>query len=160
MQPDPALGISVGFDAAKFTDGVRFAMQMGAPPDVGDRVTFVFPASGKTYTKNGTPVATPLLDRDGYPLDRDIHIEETPGQRLQVDCAVQVTPADAAELPVGNFRPTKLTITLLDEQYQQVKGAREVTYAGDRYLFGYQPEVDGLFGVAVHTLIFYALDES
>jgi hypothetical protein len=51
-----------------------------------------------------------------------------------------VTRADADELPVGNFRPTKVVVTLLDDDYQAVKNARRLRYNGDEYLFGYEPE--------------------
>ena len=63
-------------------------------------------------------------------------------------------------MPVGNFRQTKAVVTLLDTEYAKVTGCREMNYNGDRYLYGYEPEVNGLFGIDVHTMIFYALDES
>ena len=63
----------------------------------------------------------------------------SPPVTKRVDCAVEFERADAEELPVGNFRPTKATVTLLDEEYDQVKGARELVYNGDRYVYGYEP---------------------
>lgn len=159
---DPSLGISANFPSDDFTSAIRFAMQMGAPPDEALRVTFVFASTGRTYRKGTTVLAETdvRLDRSGEPLDPEVTWTETPPRRAQVDCAIEIERADANELPVGNFRPTKATVTVLDEQHEQVKGCREIVYNGDRYLFGYEPDALGMFSVGVFTMIFYALDES
>jgi hypothetical protein len=157
---DPSLGISVDFDSQGFRDAIHFAMEMGAAPDPTLRPTFIFKSTVQSYRKNGVPVPDPRLDRDGKPLDPDIEAVETSGNRVQVDCAIEIIRADADELPVGNFRPTKAVVTLLDEEYAQVKGCREMVYDGDRYLFGYELEALGLFDVGTFTLIFYCLDDS
>lgn len=161
-QTDPALGLSATFDSQGFRNAIRFAMEMGAPPDPALRPTFVFPPSGTTYRKNGIDIAASDVrrDRDGHPLDPDIETIQTPGARIQVDCAIEIMRADANEIPVGSFRPTKAVITLLDEEHEQVKGCREVIYNGDRYAFGYEPDAIGLFDVGTFTMIFYAIEES
>jgi len=149
-------------------------MQMGTPPDPDRRPKFVKKAVGDpTYLKGGAqiwpvvpespePVLTvaPRLDREGNPLDPEIRVVEPEDELIEVDCAVEVDRADADELPVGNFRPTKVAVTLLDEQYALIQGSHELIYNGDRYLFGYEPESNGLFDVGVYTMIFYALDET
>jgi hypothetical protein len=170
VNPDPALGISADFDGDQFRNAIRFAMQMGTPPEVGKRASFVFKSTGRTYWKDagvddaGDPRTiqqmSPRLDRDGKPLDPTIQVINTAPVIKTVDCVVEITRADADELPVGNFRPTKATVTLLDEQYDQVKGCRELLFNGDRYLYGYEPEGLGLFDVGVNTIIFYATDET
>jgi hypothetical protein len=157
---DPSLGISVDFDSQGFRDAIHFAMQMGAAPDPTLRPTFIFKSTSQTYRKAGVAVSSPRLDRDGKPLDPDIEVIEVAGARVQVDCAIEIVRADANEIPVGNFRPTKAIVTLLDEEYEQVKGCRELLYDGDRYLFGYEPDALGLFDVGTFTLIFYAIDEN
>lgn len=160
---DPSLGFSVDFDAEGFRRAIHFAMEMGAPPDPSLRATFVFPSTGRTYTSRNGDILDPAsvrTDRDGRPLDPTIRVTDTPGARIQVDCAVEIVRADADELPVGNFRPTKAVVTLLDEEHDQVKGCRELIYNGDRYLFGYEPDALGLFDVGTFTMIFYAVDET
>lgn len=155
-------GFNVAFPSDEFRNAIKFAMQMGATPDPAQRPTFVFGRGARTYRKDGAVLdpTTVRKDRDGRPLDPTITWEDAPGARVQADCAIEITRADAAELPVGNFRPTKATVTLLDVDYAQVKGCRELVYLGDRYAFGYEPEAPGLFDVGVHMLVFYAIEET
>lgn len=161
VQPDPALGISATFDNDGFRNAIRFAMQMGANPDVSRQPRFVKRSSARTYWKNNTQLTTvPRMDLDGNPLDPDIEVRSPDAELVAVDCAVEIVRAEADEVPVGNFRPVKAVVTLLDEQYQLVKGVRELLYNGDQYIFGYEPESNGLFEVGVYTMIFYAKDES
>lgn len=161
VQPEDSLGITASFDNDAFRNAVRFAMQMGINPDPDRRPIFIRKATGRTYKKDGVVLGPPpRMDRDGKPLDPDIEVIKAPDVQVSVDCAIEVERADAEELPVGNFRPTKVVVTLLDNQYTLVKDCRELLYNGDRYLFGYEPESTGLFEVGVYTMIFYALDES
>lgn len=161
VQPDPSLGIAVDFDSDGFRQAIKFAMQMGTNPAPDRRPKFVKRNATVTYWKNNAPyVGTPRMDRDGVPLDPDIEVRRAADVNIEVDCAIEVVRADAEELPVGNFRPTKVVATLLDAEYQQVKDCRELLYNGDRYVFGYEPESNGLFDVGVYTMIFYAKDES
>ena len=161
VQPDSSLGISAAFDGTGFRQAIRFAMQMGTNPDADRRPKFVRRSGQVTYWLDGVELTTaPRMDRDGKPLNPDIEVRRPADQLLEVDCAIEVVKADAEELPVGNFRPTKILVTLLDEQYALVEGCREMVYNGDRYVFGYEPESNGLFDVGVYTLIFYAKDES
>lgn len=161
VQPDEDLGITADFDNDGFRNAIRFAMQMGTNPDPDRRPKFVQRSSTRTYWKNGTQLGQePRLDRDGKPLDPEVEIRRPVDQFIEVDCAIEVTRADAEELPVGTFQPTKVVVTLLDQQYVQVKDCREMVYNGDRYVFGYEPESNGLFDVGVYTMIFYAKDET
>lgn len=167
MDPDAALGIEAGFDPVEFRNAIHFAMQMGTPPDPDMRLKFMRQPAGRTYWKDGVQLnTTPRTDRDGKPFDPDIEVRKPAPEAYtmpgggQVDCAIEVTRADADELPVGNFEPTKLIITLLDEEYAVVKDCRQVVYNGDLYRFGYAPEALGLFSVGVNTMIFYAENES
>jgi hypothetical protein len=161
VQPDPSLGISAAFDSQGFRDAIKFAMQMGTNPNPDRRPIFVKRSGAATYWKNNVQLSTtPRLDRDGIPLDPDVEVRREADQNLEVDCAIEVVRAEAEELPVGNFRPTKVVATLLDAEYALVQGCRELLYNGDRYVFGYEPESNGLFDVGVYTMIFYAKDES
>lgn len=159
--PEEALGIAVDFDGEGFRNAIRFAMQMGTNPDPAKSPTFIQKGTGRTYWKDDVElVSTPRLDRDGQPLDPEIEVRKAADVQINVDCAIEVERADAEELPVGTFRPTKLVVTLLDNQYEEVKDCRELLYNGDSYMFGYEPESNGLFDVGVYTMIFYAKDES
>lgn len=167
VDPNPDLGIDAGFDPAEFRRSIHFAMQMGTPPDPDKRPKFLKKSTSRTYWQNGVQLgSTPRLDRDGKPLDPTIEVRRGATTEYKmpddsaVDCAIEVARADSDELPVGNFRPTKIVVTLLDDEYEVVRECRELIYNGDRYQFGYEPEAYGLFSVGVHTMIFYAIDES
>lgn len=160
--PDPGLGFDVEFDADEFRNAIHFAMQMGISPDVDKRPVFLRKSTTVTYKKDGVTLPSPpRLDRDGRPYDPEIEVLRAADTRVSdISCAVEIVLADASELPVGNFRPTKAVVTLLDEEYALVSDCRELIYNGDRYLYGYEPDGLGLFDVGVNTIIYYALDES
>lgn len=159
--PDESLGISVDFDGEGFRRAIKFAMEMGTNPDPDKSPIFIRKGQARTYWKDDVQLGSvPRLDRDGQPLDPQIEIRRESDDQVLVDCAIEVVRADAEELPVGAFRLTKLVVTLLDEQYELVNDCRELLYNGDRYMFGYEPESNGLFDVGVYTMIFYAKDES
>lgn len=161
MQPNPALGFSANPDMDKVRRALRFAMELGAPPETQRQATFIFPGGARSYEKDGVVLDTvPRLDRDGRPFDPTIAVITSPGREVQVDVAIEITRADADEGPVGTFRHTKATVTVLDEQYVLIKGAREMRFNGDKYVFAYEPEGLGLFGMGVNTMIFYARDET
>lgn len=168
MLPDPSLGITAdGFDETVFRNAIKATMQLGSSPDPNKRPKFVRKAATKQYFRRGetTPLPSPpRMGRDGEPLDPEIEVRAGTPVILEVpkdlDCAVEIELADADELPVGNFRRTKAVVTFLDVDYAKIAGCKEMTYNGDRYLYGYEPEALGLFGVGVHTIIWYALDES
>ena len=161
VNPDDALGISVDFDGEGFRNAIRFAMQMGTNPDPDKAPVFIQKGTGRTYWKDDAQLlTTPRLDRDGQPLDPEVEVRREADDQIRVDCAIEVVRADAEELPVGTFRLVKIVVTLLDDQYEEVKDCRELLYNGDLYMFGYEPESNGLFDVGVYTMIFYAKDES
>lgn len=168
MDPSSSLGISADFDNEGFRNAIRFAMQMGFNPDPSRRAIFIKKSTTKQYFKDGVLLTTtPRTDRDGKPLDPEIELVRGADQQIlsgsgpdEVNVAIEVDRADADELPVGNFRPTKVVITALDTDYVKIKDCRELIYNGDRYLFGYEPESNGLFEVGIYTMIFYGKDES
>jgi len=165
VQPNPSLGISVDFPSDTVRNALLFAMQMGSPNDTTRQVRFIKKAPGRQYFKGlveqfQPPVGTLRLDRDGRPLDPEVRIVQTPDEEIDVDVAIELTEANADELPVGNFRPVKATITLMEPEYAQIQGSREVEFNTDRYGFAYELDTTALFDLDFHTLIFFALNES
>jgi hypothetical protein len=162
VTPDPTLGFPTAFDKTGFEHAIRFAMQMGTPNDPDRAPVFIKKVTTLTYFEGSTEVAASSLrlDRDGRPLNPNIRVQKAADQSVTVDCAIEVARADADELPVGSFRPTKVIATLLDDDYALIDGCRELRYNGDTYIYGYEPEAYGLFDAGVHTIVFYALDES
>lgn len=162
VQPDPALGFVVDFPTDLFNNAIKFAMQMGTPIEEAKRVTFLFSGNGSTYWKDGVELTTPpAVDLDGHPYDPEIEMRRSEDVRVQVDCAVEIEDViPDREEPVGTFQQTKLTITLLEAEYQQVKGCKAVEYNGDRYVYGFDPVNYGLFDANVHQMIFMSEDDS
>ena len=160
-------GFQVDFPADQFRNAITFAMQMGLPTlpdgsqDPDKRPIFVPKSTGKKYYMGGTEIPKPRVDRDGRPLDPTITVVDDQAEPIRdVNCAVEITEVGANEVPVGNFRPTKATVTVLDIEYPKVANCREMIYNGDRFLYDYEPENNGLFSVGVHTLIFFALGDT
>lgn len=161
MIPSSAFGIAVNFPQAAFENGIRFAMEMGTPNEESKRATFIFPSTGTTYWLGDVQVLNPRVDRDGSPLDPEVEEREAPSRRVQVNCAVEVEYAGVeGETPVGSFHQSRLVITLLEAEYQLVKGCQAVEYNGDTYSYAFEPENVGLFGSNVHSMVFNAEDES
>lgn len=165
MQPDPSLGISANFPSATVRNALLFAMQMAKPNAAIQQVRFVKRSDGRRYFLDGTevfpaPEGTLRLDRDGDPLDPNVEIQESEEELVDVDVAVEKTEATAEELPVGNFRPVKATVTLMEQEYQQIAECTELVHDQDRYRLAYELDVIGLFDLTFHTLIFFAIDES
>lgn len=118
-------------------------------------------AAGEPVLANVQLDQTPRLDRDGEPLDPNIEVRRDGSTELEVDAAVEVTPATQEELPpIGNFRPSKITVTLMAQEYVQIQGCKECLYNGDRYQYGFEPEIDGLFDLDVHQIVFFAIEDA
>jgi hypothetical protein len=156
-------GTDSRFPRARFEEGIRAAMRMGAPIRPEDRATFHF------RTKKQYPSGT-RLDQSGKPLNPSIRAEYvTPDPLVLQEVAIESEKANPQELPVGVRIPTRVVITLLDDEYQQIKDraaegdeefAIEVELGGDRYRIGYRPPPMALFDSGVHQLVCYALEES
>lgn len=146
-------GTDSRFDASAFRDAVHFAMNMGLPQTESERATFHF-RGVKTW-----PPGT-VLDQDGTPINPNISPTTVTPDPVQIPCAVEFSQAKPDELPAGQFIPTKATVTILDEDYPQVKDAIEVELNGDRYAIRYTPPSMGLFEVTVYQFICFAKDES
>lgn len=163
--PDPSLGLPVAFPSGTVRNALLFAMQMGKHNTAGQEVTFVKKGGARRYFLNNVeqfqpPAGTLRLDRDGKPLNPNIVIEQTEDELIPVDCSIEVTDVPPDERPVGNFKPIKAEITLMEEEYQQIKSCREMTYNGDRFGYSNEPEAPALFDLNFHVLIFYALDDT
>ena len=152
-------GSNPGFDAKAFEGGIRFAMQMGAPVKMENRVTFVFPKT--TSYPPGT-----RLDREGRPLDPRVpRTEAVSRPDIQVDCAVEFEDprlpiGGTQEIAVGRFTPTRLTLTLFETDYELVKEAKDVKVGGDTYVVAYHPPPLALFNVGFQQIVCHARDET
>lgn len=139
-----------GFDAAGFRDGIRFAMNMGAPPVVGDQVKFYFaPTSTTSASKDDT----------GLPFNPAVAPTVTTPTPVSVPCSVEFARQEGEHDRIGYVVPSRLRVMLLDADFDLVEGCAYLVYGGDRYDFRYEEPPTGLFDVGIHVLIFVARGE-
>jgi hypothetical protein len=144
-------GTDAGFNASEFRDAIHLAMHMGAAPDPAEQVVFHF-ESALTYN----------VPADGaqVPFDPTATVTRTTPTPKTVDCAVEYFDAENQPTGFGLLAPTRLAITLLDEDYDQDKDAAYVVAHGDRYDYRRTEPPSGLFDVGLYTMHFTARGES
>lgn len=151
------------FSAGKFREAITFAMRMGSPTRPEDRATFHF------RKKRVYPPGT-KLDQEGKPLNPSIRATyEGPEDLMLKEVAVEHQDASPDELPVGTRIPTRVVLTMLDEEYNLIKEraaegdeefAIDVSLGGDRYRIGYRRPPMALFDAGVRQVVCYAIEES
>jgi hypothetical protein len=140
-----------GFNAAEFRDAIHFAMRLGAAPDPAEQVTFHFASAKSTMSP---------ADGSGTPFNPNATIARTTAPPVKVDCAVEYFDAEGNATAFGFQAPTRLRITLLDVDYEQVEGCAYVVIHGDRYNFRRTEPPLGLFDVGLKIMHFTAEGES
>ncbi len=124
MRPTSPLQ-TVDFDRAAFRTGILTAMAIGTAPDVARRPVFVFA---------DTRASTGPVDDEGIPYDLGAVSTTTAGRAISgMLCAVEYLDAVGQVVDMGIVAPTQLRLTLLDAEYQQVKGFDHLLIDGDRY---------------------------
>lgn len=152
-------GNNASFDAAAFRDAIHFAMNMGFPEDATKRIKFQW-STRRTYAASDA-------DATGNPWDwTTAPQEEVVNPEVEVLCAVDfdksISGRDGA--PAGAFDPTRVTITMLDDEYPEIfdgdgKRADLVSLDGSVYEIEYEVPPLGLFDVTVHQFVARARDE-
>lgn len=143
-------GTQRGFDAEKFRTAIRFVFEMAAPPDEDRQLTFHF-----TEEVSFTGPA----DGDSIPFDPGEAVTRTVRPPIQRPCDVEFIRATDEITAFGVVVPSKIKVTLLDDDFEDVKDASFVVVNGDKYLRHYQPPAYGLFDVGLHEMIFVAENE-
>src|ERR1044072_821527 len=105
-------------------------MGFGEPTRTEDKAWFYFPK-----TRTTSPTDAPA-DDDGVPFDPTVVASTGDSKaRVQVSCAVDYIDAPEAVETFGGDRPSRIEITLLDTEYQQIKGFSFVVAGGDKYVY-------------------------
>lgn len=136
-------GKAPGFDPAGFRAGIRFAMNLGAPPDVNLRATFFFP---KVVT------ADVPLDSSGVPY------APAPVDAAQVKppvrrpCGIEDASGGTTSTRLGEYGDA-IIVTLLDEDFAAVEGFEFVVISGLRYNYDKELLPSALGTVVVHRVV-------
>lgn len=144
-------GGSQGFNASEFRDAIHFAMQMGAGLDETEQVTFYF---------ESTYAGTSNKDGQGVPFAVDAALTPTTPDPIRRDVAIEYFDAEGQPTGFGPLTPSRLALTLLDEEYVDVKDAKWVVVHGDRYNYSRTEPPQALFDVGVYVMHFKSEDET
>ena len=137
-----------GFNEAEVLEGLRRAMGFGEPTRVEDKATFFLFAT----------VSAGEVDSDSVGFDPTVRTTRTPTPVL-VPCAVEYMDAAAQQETFGNVTASRLKITLLDPDYQQVEGFSYMTIGGGRYHYAKALPPVALGTIDVWTVLVTAEDE-
>ena len=147
---NPAFG--GGFNADLFRENIKSTMQMGSPNAVADKATFQWPVNSTFVGKT---------DPSGRPYDFASQVvSENKKEDVQVDCAVEFVTRAGDGTPIGDFENPRAVLTLLDVDYEQVRGATKVLLGGNSYKILFTEPPVGLFTVTVFSIHLQAEDES
>lgn len=145
-------GRNPDFNARQFRDAIRFVYEMAAPPVEEQQATFIF-ASELIYVG--------ASDDQDVPFDPDATVQRVTPDPVRVPCAVEYF--DNQGQPARSFgilQPTRVAVTLLDEDYIQVKDAIRVVIDGDTYEYRRTEPPSGLFDVGLYVMHFSAESET
>lgn len=122
--------IPSGFNPAAVEAGIHKAMGFGEPTRTEDKAWFYFP-TGR--------VVTDPADQDNVPFDPSATVTPNPAtpRKIQQACAIEFIDKQAAVETFGDVKASRIKITLMDVDYQKVKGFAYVVAGGDKYLYDF-----------------------
>lgn len=145
-----AKDLPAGFDATKILAGLHKAMEFGEPTRGDDKATF--------YTIVRTVPPGTLVDEDGIPYDPSIHVTTTRTSKA-IPCAIEYQDRSDKSENFGVVNPSRIKVTLLDPDYQQVKGFHYVVVGADKYVYRSTEPPVALGSIDVWTVYAVAEDE-
>lgn len=140
----------VPFDRAAFRSGILTAMSVGLPEREADRPLFYFPAE---------VTSTVPVDSEDVPFDPTYTPTRSAPPPVRVDCAYEYQDREGRVMNFGVVTPSKVELTFLDAEYQQVKGFAYVVIGGVRYDYKRTAPPQGMVTETVWTVICEAEDE-
>ena len=141
--------IPASFNANRVSDGLYKAMGFGEPTRVADKATFYF----VTETRPQGPV-----DQDNVSFDPEVRTQKKVTSK-QVPCAIEFQDRSDKIESFGVVSPSRIQITLLDYEYQQVKEFKYVVVGGDKYIYHSTEPPNALGTIDVWTVWATAEDE-
>lgn len=146
-------GSNPAFNPAQFRDVIRTTMIMGLPNATAEKPTFRW-RPDRTFT-TADPAGAPY-DFTASPTTTDA----PPDVQIPVAVEFSARPAGSLETSIGEFDTSRVIITILDEDYELVRGADEVLLGGNTYDIQFVGPPIGLFEVTVYQVFAIARDES
>lgn len=146
-------GFGAGFDAGAFREAIRSTMLMGMPEATEERVTFRW-TPNRTYENH---------DSGGDPWSWDeVPKSEDAPEDVQVPCAVEFSarPAGSVDTAIGQFDVSRAIVTLIDEDFEQIRGADLMVIDGSLYDVQFVGPPIGMFSVTVYQVYGEAQDEA
>lgn len=143
-------GTPPGFDADAVRAGLRFAMEFGLPSEAVDQPTFFMPVVSTTSDE---------VDAEGVPYDPGATLTTGTAVRKRVDCAVEYIDGEGKIETFGILNPSKIKLTLLDEEFAQIDGFYYVVIKGQKYYYQRSEPPIALGTVDVHTIYCRSSDE-
>jgi hypothetical protein len=137
------------FDSAAVRDGLRLAMQVGLPAGTDDQPLFVMPT---TTTGAG-------LDAGGTPFNATTRPTRTTPTGKKVPCAIEYLDGAGKLEGFGVIAPSYVLLTLLDEDFEQVRGFAYVVIGGNKYWYEREFPPVGLVDIGVHQIKCRSEDE-
>lgn len=129
-----------GFDADAVRAGLRLAMTVGLPTATADQPTFFMPQSS---------TSTNTLDQTGVPFNPTASVAKSTRITHQVPCAIEYRDGSGKLTPFGEVVPSKVVLTLLDQDYTTVQGFEFVVITGQRYFYDHTEPGQGLIDVGI-----------
>lgn len=142
-----------GFDAARVSDGIYKAMGFGEPSRAADKATFFFPKTSE-YAP-GT-----VVDDDQVPFDPALRPTVSSLPQKTVACAIEFFDRTDRAETFGVVAPSRIQITLLDPEYQEISGFSFVVAGGDKYVYHSTEPPVALATIDVWTVWCNSEDES
>lgn len=155
-------GTDTRFNATRFRNGIKFAMEMAFPDDETKRFTWHW-TTKRTYTKQ---------DSGDFPFEwNQSQVASEPTiDDLQVDVAVKFQPVGSESrvggTDLGIFDLATIQATLLDTEYETIldhgdgRLPDQATVDGSVYVVQmWQPPL-GLFEVTIYQVLLQAVDET
>lgn len=128
-------------------------MEMGLPNATSERATFRWNAAS---TYEAEDVAHNPFDWTDDPVTETTH----PDVQIPVAVEFSARPAGTIDTTVGQFDNARAVITLLDTDYESVRGADEVLLGGNSYTVDFWGPPMGLFEVTIYQVYVTATDEA
>lgn len=146
---DPAF--AADFLSEEFRSAIINTMIMGSPNKEEEQAEFSW-EKDVTYS---------IQDKDNkpYSLGATTPLTDNTPDPVKINVAVEYVHRAPDGTPLGEFDNPRAVLTVLDVEYEKVRGADFVTLGGNKYMISYVL-VEALFDVDVYTLQTVALEES